>query len=42
MSAPGAKKGTGQKLKVFRLEAIRAGFRKAHQEKDFETILSVG
>ena len=42
MAAPGAKKGAGQKLKVFRLEAIRAGFRKAHQEKDFETILSVG
>ena len=41
-TATGGKKGSGAKLKVFRLEAIRAGFRKAHQEKDFETILSVG
>lgn len=30
-----------KKLKVFRLEAIRAGFRHAWQEKDYETILSV-
>lgn len=41
-AASGGKKGSGARLKVFRLEAIRAGFRKAHQEKDFETILSVG
>ena len=41
-TASGGKKGSGARLKVFRLEAIRAGFRKAHQEKDFETILSVG
>ena len=30
-----------KKLRVFRLEAIRAGFRRAWQEKDYETILNV-
>jgi hypothetical protein len=30
-----------RKLKVFRLEAIRAGFKKAWQERDYQTIISV-
>jgi DNA modification methylase len=30
-----------KRLKVFRLEAIRAGFRKAWQDKDYATIISV-
>ena len=30
-----------KKLKVFRLEAVRAGFKKAWQKKDFQTIISV-
>lgn len=30
-----------RKLKVFRLEAVRAGFRKAWQEKDYATIIAV-
>ncbi|HOQ98926.1 MAG TPA: DNA methyltransferase [Anaerolineae bacterium] len=30
-----------RKLKVFRLEAVRAGFRRAWQEKDYQTILEV-
>jgi len=30
-----------QKLKIFRLEAIRAGFKKAWSEKDFRTIVDV-
>jgi len=34
-------KQTRKKLKVFRLEAIRAGFKKAWQEKDYATIISV-
>jgi len=32
---------TQRKLKVFRLEAVRAGFRKAWQEKDYAAILEV-
>jgi predicted RNA methylase len=33
---------TGQKkLKVFRLEAVRAGFRKAWQDRDYATIIAV-
>jgi hypothetical protein len=33
---------TGQKkLKVFRLEAVRAGFKKAWQERDYATIITV-
>ena len=32
---------TRNKLKVFRLEAIRAGFRRAWQNKDYSTIISV-
>ena len=30
-----------RQLKVFRLEAVRAGFKKAWQERDYETIISV-
>lgn len=30
-----------KKLKVFRLEAVRAGFKKAWQERDYQTIISV-
>jgi hypothetical protein len=30
-----------KKLKVFRLEAIRAGFKKAWQERDYATIVAV-
>ena len=30
-----------KKLKVFRLEAVRAGFKKAWQERDYETIIAV-
>ncbi|WP_440948117.1 DNA methyltransferase [Methanosarcina sp. T3] len=32
---------TKKKLKVFRLEAVRAGFKKAWQERDYATIVSV-
>jgi DNA modification methylase len=34
-------KDSKKKLKVFRLEAVRAGFKKAWQERDYETIISV-
>jgi len=35
-------RNTGQKkLKVFRLEAVRAGFKKAWQERDYATIITV-
>ncbi len=30
-----------KRLKVFRLEAVRAGFRKAWQERDYDTIIAV-
>jgi len=30
-----------RKLKLFRLEAVRAGFKKAWQERDYATIISV-
>jgi hypothetical protein len=30
-----------KRLKVFRLEAIRVGFKKAWQEKDYKTIITV-
>jgi hypothetical protein len=30
-----------KKLKVFRLEAVRAGFKKAWEDKDYDTIISV-
>jgi DNA modification methylase len=30
-----------KKLKVFRLEAVRAGFKKAWQERDYQTIVSI-
>ncbi|SHK90029.1 DNA methylase [Desulfatibacillum alkenivorans DSM 16219] len=32
---------TQRRLKVFRLEAVRAGFKKAWQEKDYATIIAV-
>lgn len=32
---------TGRKLKSFRIEAVRAGFKKAWQERDYQTIISV-
>ena len=35
-NAPG-----GKKLKVFRLEAVRAGFKKAWEAKDYKTIIEV-
>jgi len=31
----------GRQLKIFRLEAVRAGFKKAWQEHDYQTILNV-
>lgn len=34
--------GNKRKLKVFRTEAIRAGFKKAYSDKDFESIVKVG
>jgi DNA modification methylase len=34
-------KRTKKKLKIFRLEAVRAGFKKAWQERDYESIVSV-
>jgi DNA modification methylase len=33
--------GRSPKLKVFRLEAVRAGFKKAWQERDYTTIITV-
>lgn len=30
-----------RKLKVFRMEAVRAGFKKAWQERDYATIIAV-
>ena len=30
-----------KKLKIFRLQAVRAGFKKAWQEHDYATIISV-
>jgi len=34
-------KQTTKKLKIFRLEAVRAGFKKAWQEKDYDIIIGV-
>ncbi|ASN03849.1 DNA methyltransferase [Virgibacillus necropolis] len=34
--------GNKKKLKTFRTEAIRAGFKKAYSDKDFESIVKVG
>ena len=34
-------KQTKKKLRVFRLEAIRAGFKKAYQERDYATIIAL-
>ena len=33
--------GTQKKLKVFRLEAVRAGFKRAWQDRDYATIIAV-
>lgn len=33
--------GTHKKLKIFRLEAVRAGFRRAWQDRDYATIVAV-
>ena len=33
--------GTHKKLKVFRLEAVRAGFKRAWQDRDYATIIAV-
>ena len=30
-----------KKLRVFRLEAVRAGFKKAYQERDYATIIAL-
>ena len=35
------KESKQRRLKVFRLEAVRAGFKKAWQERDYETIIAV-
>ena len=35
-------RNTNGRLKTFRLEAIRAGFKHAYQERDYTTILAVG
>lgn len=32
---------TGRKLKSFRIESVRAGFKRAWQERDYQTIISV-
>lgn len=37
----GYKLFTGKKIKVFRLEAIRTGFKKAWQDRDYKTIIDV-
>ena len=34
--------GNKKKLRTIRTEAIRAGFKRAYKEKDFETIVKVG
>lgn len=34
--------GNRKKLRTFRTEAVRAGFKNAYKEKDFETIVKVG
>lgn len=34
--------GSKKKLRTFRTEAIRAGFKNAYKEKDFETIVKIG
>lgn len=34
--------GNRKKLKQFRTEAIRVGFKKAWGEKDYQTIVSIG
>jgi hypothetical protein len=34
-------KSASQRLKVFRIEAIRAGFTKAYNDRDYETIINI-
>jgi hypothetical protein len=34
-------KSASHRLKVFRIEAIRAGFKKAYNDRDYETILNI-
>ncbi len=34
--------GNKKKLKQFRTEAVRAGFKKAYSDKDFEKIVKIG
>ncbi len=34
-------RGDTKRLKLFRIEAVRAGFKKAWQEKDYRTIIDV-
>jgi hypothetical protein len=34
-------RSASQRLKVFRIEAIRAGFKKAYNDRDYETILKI-
>ena len=35
------RQSTQKRLKVFRLEAVRAGFKRAWQDRDYETIIAV-
>ena len=35
------RQSTQRRLKVFRLEVVRAGFKKAWQERDYQTIITV-
>ncbi|RMD96328.1 MAG: DNA methylase, partial [Bacteroidetes bacterium] len=35
------RESSSRRLKVFRLEAVRAGFKKAWQERDYATIIAV-
>jgi hypothetical protein len=35
------RQSTQKRLKVFRLEAVRAGFKRAWQDRDYETIMAV-
>ncbi|MDD5433793.1 MAG: DNA methyltransferase [Nitrospira sp.] len=35
------RKSSQKRLKIFRLEAVRAGFKKAWQERDYQTIITV-
>lgn len=35
------KQAKQKKLKVFRLESVRAGFKKAYQDRDYQTIIDI-